>query len=134
VNAAPYPTGKPILLVDFDGVIHSYTSGWKGAGTVSDPPTPGAFAFLLRAAQDFDVQIYSSRSKEPAGIEAMKAWFAVWDKILAQSVYYLIKDNVIKFPVEKPAAFLTLDDRCICFTGQWPDMADMLNFKPWNKR
>jgi hypothetical protein len=90
--------------------------------------------FLLRAAQDFDVQIYSSRSKEPDGVEAMKMWFAVWDETLAQSVRGLIEDNVIKFPTEKPAAFLTLDDRCICFAGQWPSMTDMLSFKPWNKK
>jgi len=36
---------KPILLIDFDGVIHSYTSGWQGAGVISDPPVEGAFDF-----------------------------------------------------------------------------------------
>lgn len=28
---------KPILAVDFDGTLHAYTSGWKGADIVSDP-------------------------------------------------------------------------------------------------
>lgn len=30
--------GKPILCLDFDGVIHSYASGWKGADVIPDPP------------------------------------------------------------------------------------------------
>ena len=34
------------ILLDFDGVIHSYTSGWKGAGVIPDPPVPGAIDFL----------------------------------------------------------------------------------------
>jgi hypothetical protein len=32
---------KPILCLDFDGVLHSYTSGWKGAAVIPDPPVPG---------------------------------------------------------------------------------------------
>ena len=42
-------------------------------------------------------------------------------------------DNVT-FPSKKPAAFLTLDDRCICFNGAFPTMEEMLEFKPWNKK
>ena len=40
---------KPILCLDFDGVIHSYTSGWKGARIILDPPVPGALDFILAA-------------------------------------------------------------------------------------
>lgn len=117
---------KPILLVDFDGVIHSYTSGWQGAAVISDSPVPGVDVFLELALRKFDVQVYSSRSKEAGGVSAMKMW-------LAEHVGIDITGQ-LSFPTEKPAAFLTIDDRCIQFDGTWPDVETLLSFKPWNKR
>ena len=67
-------TFRPTLCLDFDGVLHSYTSGWQGADVVSDPPTEGAMEFLSRAVRHFDVAIYSSRSHQPNGILAMQLW------------------------------------------------------------
>lgn len=135
---------KPILCVDFDGVIHSYTSGWKGATVIPDPPVPGALRWLWKATEWFDVQVYSSRSKDFEALKAMSAWF------LDQSTAEFGHDHPmacithtptgptypITFAHEKPAAFLTIDDRAICFEGDWNefDPAELLDFKPWNKR
>ncbi len=35
------------LLIDFDGVVHSYISGWKGVGNIPDAPVEGIFRDLL---------------------------------------------------------------------------------------
>jgi hypothetical protein len=42
----------------------------------------------------------------------------------------------LRFPTQKPAAFLTIDDRAICFQGSFEqlDPETLLAFKPWNKR
>lgn len=121
---------KPILCLDFDGVCHSYTSGWKGATIIPDPPVPGMWAFLEKAYHHFDIHIYSSRSHQEGGIKAMESWFLEH----AHSFHHqdLVK-KWMKFPTEKPSAFLSIDDRGLCFTGVWPDVYELLEFKPWNK-
>lgn len=134
---------NPIICVDFDGVIHSYSSGWQGVDVISDDPVPGAIEWLMdhlpipegvstMHAGDYrgpEVQIYSSRSKDPAGVRAMQAWLI---KHGMRSEY--ITDGILKFPTQKPAAFLTIDDRAICFNGKFPTSEEMMAFKPWNKR
>ena len=127
-------TRKPILCLDFDGVLHSYTSGWKGADVIPDPPVDGAIQFILEALLAFDVAIFSSRSGQPGGIEAMRAWLrehggSCWHESPGGPG---LED--VKFPTEKPAAFVGIDDRVLTFTGEWPTIADLRAFKPWNKR
>lgn len=131
---------KPILCVDFDGVIHSYNSPWVDEVTIPDPPVPGALQWLWEATKLFDVQIYSSRSKSVAGRDAMRAWVLYHSRFVFGAGHPMSIEAVatypIKFVAEKPAAFLTIDDRAIGFDGDWDalDAADLLNFKPWNKR
>lgn len=133
---------NPIICVDFDGVIHSYTSGWKGVSVIPDPPVPGAIKWLedhlpvpdeiCAMAGPYNgpvVQIYSSRSKSFWGRRAMKKWLI---KHGLHPAY--ISDGLLKFPVKKPAAFLTIDDRAICFDGTFPSDAEMLAFRPWYRR
>lgn len=112
---------KPILSLDFDGVLHWYRYGWKGATIIDDEPTPGSIEFVKNAQEYFKIVIFSSRSSHPDGIEAMKSWME--------------KHGFpeVTFAIDKPKAFLTIDDRAIQFTGTWFDPKELLNFKPWNK-
>lgn len=129
---------KKTLLVDFDGVVHSYESGWVEADFVPDPPVAGAMEFLHGAIKKFDVKIYSSRSSHAGGTKAMKTWLQYWAKKqlpeAEADVVVSWTEAVGSFPTDKPAAFLTIDDRCVCFDGQWPDLDVLLEFKPWNKK
>lgn len=129
---------KPILCLDFDGVLHSYSSGWKGADVIPDPPTDGAMRFIWDAADHFTIAIFSSRSRQTGGHHAMLRWLEKhfrehWasdrtrcDDILAE----------IQWPMEKPPAMVTIDDRALTFTGNWADfdMDTLKAFQPWNKR
>lgn len=125
----------PIVCLDFDGVVHSYTSGWKGADVIPDPPVEGVFAFIATMLDaGWDVCIYSSRSHQPGGIKAMKAY--LYDH--AGNMWYDSPagkgmENVT-FPMHKPAAMVSIDDRALTFTGVWPRLEELRNFKPWNKK
>jgi hypothetical protein len=125
---------RPILCLDFDGVIHSYSSGWQGAAYIPDPPVEGAIGFMLEALNHFDVVIFSSRSNQRGGLTAMRLWLrkhagAAWYE---SPVGPGLED--IRFVTEKPSAMVTLDDRAITFEGTWPTIETLKEFKPWNKR
>ncbi len=126
--------GKPILCLDFDGVCHSYTSGWQGADVIPDDAVPGLFEFLEAAAPAFDIQVFSSRSNQDGGIEAMQFWFVEQRKKWREAGGQGAENISISFPTEKPAAFVGLDDRVLTFNGLWPDVELLKAFKPWNKR
>jgi len=144
------PTDKrPILCLDFDGVIHSYGSGWRGAAIIPDPPVPGAIEFLRAAAGEFCVHVYSSRSHQEGGIQAMEAYISA---AVAEVIDTWPKDELtdprltgmeaaeawvrawITFPTHKPPASVSIDDRCITFRGEWPPLEVLKDFRPWNKR
>lgn len=134
---------KKILCLDFDGVIHSYSSGWKGPRTIPDAPVPGAIEFIESFINDFcdipdsicamapegtwELHIFSSRTHYWFGRRAMRRWLVD----VGLDPAYL---EVIKFPKHKPPAMVTIDDRVMCFNGTWPDFKEITNFVPWNKR
>jgi hypothetical protein len=99
--------------------------------------------FLERAVAEFDVQIFSSRSGQDGGIEAMQQWLRryieeYFDCAFAGSPKDFDSANAlfheINWPVEKPPAMVTIDDRAIQFNGEWPAIAWLKAFQPWYKR
>ena len=114
---------KQTVVFDFDGVIHSYTSGWKGADIIPDPPVPGIKEAIeeIRAA-GYEVVIVSTRTASPDG------WFAVNEWLIDNGI------KVDRVCAEKPPAIVYIDDRAICFDGN-PDtlLGKIQTFKPWNK-
>lgn len=131
---------KPILCIDFDGVIHSYEKGWQD-GSIYGRATPGFFEWAYAAKQEFRLVVYSSRSKTPAGVEAMREWLRVElarreGSIETFTDWPALTLDDFEFASEKPPAFLTIDDRAIRFTGDWSAFmpVDLLGFKTWTQR
>lgn len=130
---------KPILCLDFDGVIHSYTSGWEGPTIIPDPPVPGAVAFIKAAIEVFRVSIFSSRSHQPGGLAAMQDWLKHqmiidWGEPTIPATELRRVLELIDWPLNKPPATVSLDDRALTFDGDWPDLEELANFKPWNRK
>ena len=123
------------ICVDFDGVIHSYESGWQGWECIPDPSVKGAITWLYHMSKAYDVCIFSTRSQSPEGIAAMRNAIERW----ALEMYMTgqeLKDFLgrLRFPTNKPPAVLTIDDRAFCFQGTFPTKEEIEAFKPWNKR
>lgn len=127
---------KPTLCIDFDGVIHSYERGWQN-GEIYGNVTGGFFEWAALAKNHFKLVIYSSRTK--TGTEAMERWLAYQHKQWVHEGWNggeTVRLDDFEFAHEKPAAWLTIDDRAIQFRGDWLSnelSAEMMRaFKPWN--
>jgi hypothetical protein len=128
---------KPLIAIDFDGVVHSYEKGWQD-GVIYGTVVPGFFEWCERVGPHFKLAIYSSRSKNQDMLLSMANWmsdqFKVWQA--AQT-----KDSpppTFEFISQKPAAWVTIDDRSITFRGKWdaPELSveGLQSFRPWNAK
>lgn len=112
---------KQTVVFDFDGVIHSYTSGWKGVDCIPDQPVPGIREAIkeIRGA-GYEVVVVSTRCADKAGLYATAYWLSKND------IY------VDRLCAEKPPAIVYIDDRAICFDGKPEGLLDKIrSFKPW---
>jgi hypothetical protein len=108
-------------------VLHSYTSGWKGATVIPDAPVPGALAWLEAAVERFHVAILSSRSREKGGVDAMREWLER-EGLTPEAIAKL------SFPRTKIPAHVYIDDRGWRFDGTFPELEALDAFEPWHKK
>ncbi len=108
---------KKIILIDLDGVLNNYN------GVYEDNYIPeikdGAKEFLASLAENFELKIFSSR---PALL------VNIWLKTNKIASY------ISGITDRKEPAFLYIDDRCICFDGDYTSAIHRINtFTPWYK-
>lgn len=110
-----------VISFDFDGVIHSYTSGWKGADVIPDFPVKGIKKVLEELkAKDYVIGIVSSRAIIIEGKAAIEKYMAR---------YELPYDFVTS---EKVPSIVLVDDRTISFDGDTSTLVEKIEaFKPW---
>jgi hypothetical protein len=98
------------VCLDFDGVLHSYRSGWCGAEIIPDPPIHGTREAVMRLRQLYRVVVFSSRCHSVEGRMAVEAWLKKHDVVV---------DEVCE---HKPPAMVYVDDRAVRFRGDWDDL------------
>ena len=114
---------KKTVVFDFDGVIHSYTSGWKGISIAEDPVVLGIQLVIKELREEgYEIVVVSTRCSTIEGMDAVKRYLENND---------IIVDRVMK---EKPPAICYIDDRAICFDGNTETLIEKIRtFRPWNK-
>ena len=112
------------VVFDFDGVIHSYKSGWCGASVIPDPPVEGIKEAIAEIrANGYKCVVVSARCSQEGGLTAILEWLNKYD---------IAVDDV---RTEKPPAIVYIDDRAICFDGKSDSLLDQIkNFEPWYKK
>lgn len=112
------------IALDFDGVLSDYT-GWKGHSAPFDPPVDGAIQ-AIRDYQDagFEVVIFTSRADSVGSIRRITDWLHTYGLEHRRITAITITNH-------KPPAIVYLDDRAICFTGTFPSVEEIHNFKTW---
>ncbi|UTY27633.1 PBECR2 nuclease fold domain-containing protein [Treponema putidum] len=113
------------IAIDFDGVINSFKSGWKGP-EFTDEPVNGAFeAINILLNEGYKVIIYSTRA------ETVEGKNTIYNYLLGNG----INIREIEVTDKKPIALVYIDDRAIKFSGNWNETLDKIKkFKTWTEK
>ena len=112
------------VCFDFDGVIHSYKSGWKGAAVIPDPPVEGIKEVIQELKDEgYTIAIHSTRAIEIGGRYAIAAY---------------CKEHGIPYDAitaTKPPAMVYVDDRGLKFDGKTEGLVEQIkSFHSWVER
>lgn len=112
---------KKTIVFDFDGVIHSYKSGWKGIDIIPDEPVQGIKDAIVEIRKaGYYVAVVTTRATDMKGAEAVWAYLKKHD-IKVDSVGSM-----------KPPAICYIDDRGLKFDGKTDKLLEQIeNFHSW---
>jgi len=111
------------IAVDFDGVIHKYSEGWKD-GTIYDDPIPGAFEAIKSFMESgYAVFIHSTRNEfqiaEWMNQQTDKFQTFPLDEGMLNNGKFFNNTNFVGVTNKKLPAQYYIDDRAIRFPGSW---------------
>lgn len=111
---------KKTIVFDFDGVIHSYSSGWQGIDVIPDAPNADVKEVIERLrAEGYEVIVASTRCRELPGMTAILDYLNKHD---------ISVDGIAS---EKPPALVYVDDRAVCYRPEIDLHKKIVNFQPW---
>jgi len=112
--------GKPVLAVDFDGVIADYSEGWRGVDAFGDPIKGAVEALRELYAMGWYIMVFTTRLASDAFIDWLEK-----NKI----IYHAINSTIHNPPNTsiKPIATVYLDDRA------WPRLGKQYDGETWEQ-
>lgn len=121
------PGERYTIAVDFDGVLHSYTTPWVSAELIPDPPVRGAIEWLNQMRRHFDIVIHTTRARDSSACRAVRTWLTANG--------YLGDPEALHITDRKVPALVYIDDRAWRFEGpgSFPREQDVHLAIPWNK-
>lgn len=138
---------KPIVSLDFDGVLYSYINGYN-EGVLIDPPVEGAQEFcqwLHKSGFDIVVSTCRLHLEDPdVRLEhgrRIRDWFVLHE--FPAFMYSDIRREPggrprVVLTSRKPIAHVYVDDRGFRFEGSFDTVKRLLqlpgNYAPWHKK
>ena len=115
------------ICLDFDAVVHRYTTPWIDTGVIPDDPVSGAKEFMAWLLDEgYSVLVLSSRCMAERGVRAIEAYLAKHE---------LPYTRVL---TKKEPALLYVDDRGYRFGGNFEHLKEFISneerMKPWNRK
>lgn len=118
------------ICLDFDGVLHSYKSGWTGLDNIADDPVPGAKETCEKLIElGYNLVILSTRFNE----DHNKSDFTSNSSTGKRAAKDWLKKHgfpEMKLVTTKPPASLYVDDRAFRFNGDFRDLMDFIHENP----
>ncbi len=108
---------KKLILIDLDGVLNTYTGNFDK--DFIPEIKKGAKEFLGELSKDYEIKIFTTRNR------ILTSKWLIENKI----------DNLVADVTNvKDPAYLHIDDRCICFNGDYKNtINEIKNFKAYWK-
>lgn len=120
---------KKTICIDFDGVIHDYSTGWQGEDVFGNMIPNADTGTSVLKQKGWTVIIFTTRKKT----DGLEKW------LKEHNISY---DYINENPGQpentsgKIIADVYLDDRGICFRGRWDQwlLREIFDFESWQEQ